>query len=152
VIRKHALRHPDVASIYTLVVEDWGAGDDPIEVVRVTLRFHQGLAASRRATFEVGVGWRTAIVDAHNRFRGVCRQVDGTIPKVQDRIEIVIRKGRARFSAAIVTGVRIRNRVPLGESLIGKIELSILPSVSNVEKASIPIRWKGELHMKPNSP
>jgi hypothetical protein len=97
------------------------------------------------------VGWRTAIVEAHNRFRGVCRQVDGTIPEVQDRIEIVIRKGRARFSAAIVTGVRIRNRVPLGESLIGKIELSILPAVSNVEKASIPIRWKGELHMKPNS-
>ena len=112
--------------------------------------FHQALAAPSRAALEVGVARGAAVVGAHDRFRRVRRQMDGAVTKVQDRVEVVIREGRARLGAAVVSRVRVRDRISLGEPMVGEVELPIFAAVADVEEASIPVRGKRKLHMKPD--
>src|SRR6185436_10809156 len=46
----------------------------------------------------------------------------------------------------------VRHRIALGQPLIGEVKLSVLAAVPDVEKAPVPVRRKGKLHVKADSP
>src|SRR5207247_9667083 len=61
-VSEQLLQHPDMAHIQCLIVEDGRADNDRVEIIRVSLGFHQSLMSAGRATFDVGPLWVRTIV------------------------------------------------------------------------------------------
>ena len=61
-----------------------GAGDDAIEVFRITLRLHQALPSARGAAGPVREARGAVIERADDGFRLHCHLVDGSIREIDD--------------------------------------------------------------------
>src|SRR5262249_48696674 len=134
-----------MAHVQCLVVKDRRADNDRVEIVRVSLRFHQSLTSTGRATFEVGELRVRPIVGLYNSLGRIRSQMDRSISEVDSLVEIVSER-RVRFGAAVMTRIGIRDGVALRQPIVGEIQQTILPTISDVQQAAIPVRSKRKLH------
>src|SRR6185295_15606991 len=101
--------------------------------------------------FEVSEARRRAVVGTGNCFRSVCREVDGAMAKIDERGEVFVGESGARLGTVVVAGIGVGDRVTLSEAVVGKIELTVLAAVSNIEDPAVPVFRKRQLHVEANA-
>src|SRR2546427_6782707 len=117
--------------------------NDPIIIIRVTLRFHQSLAPTRRATHEIGIARSLAIENLRERFAHHGHFMDAEIGIVLDRLPVKtpVRVERKAAAAALVTGVGCPRSVTLDDrSAQAACAASGKSATAVSSKSSVPIR------------
>src|SRR5438105_8075492 len=72
------------------VIDPGSAGDDPIKIPRETLRLHQCLSATGRASCEVRVIRWPVVVAFYDGLSANCNDVGSSIPEIHLSLEIVV--------------------------------------------------------------
>src|SRR4029434_10561890 len=95
----------------TAPVEPWRPGNDAIEVFRVALRFHGGLAPSVRPPCEVGVRWTAAISSLDDALGRDGHHVNAAMAPVNLPIRATQRPRGIQEIAALVPGGVANGRI-----------------------------------------
>src|ERR1700683_3487833 len=93
------------------VVRDRISGNDPVVIVRKTLRFHQRLPPTRGASVEIRVLWILAIKRGRNPLANDGHQMNCAISEIDNLLRMSQRKRSVR-GGSNVSGVGAGGGVP----------------------------------------
>ena len=133
---------PEIGRKKSMPIDRRTSRDDPIIIIRVTLRFHQSLPPARRAADKIGIARRLAIERLRECLAHDVHLMDAEIGVVLDRLPVEPSVGveRKAAAAALVTGVRGACGVTLSHrpaQAAGASSGKSAPAVS--AKPSVPI-------------